>query len=442
MDLLHIEQCPWLSGDVRISGAKNAALPIMAAALMADGPVRLDRVPWLLDVGTLCKVLNRLGTRIEHSDDGRMWLETIEPSLHCAGYEFVRRMRASFCVLGPLLARRGRATVALPGGCRLGVRPVELHLKGLEALGAELRTQRGYVIATARRLRGAEIDLTGPCGPTVTGTANVMCAAALAKGRAMIHGAAREPEIVDLGNFLNSLGADIHGLGSPTIEIRGVDSLRQSPDTAAYRIIPDRIEAATYLIAVAMVGGRIEVRGAEPGHLASVLELLGDAGADIHLDDDAICIETGDCPRPFHATARPYPGLPTDVQPLLVALATCANGRSEICDEVFPERWAHVGELTRLGAKIARSAATARIVGSRQELSGAHVTAHDLRSGAALVLAGLAARGRTTIHGAAHLDRGYELLERKLSALGARVERASSARAAAGEDLTPTPAIA
>ena len=406
-----------ISGTVRASGSKNAALPMMAASILASEPVCLEGVPDLLDVETLSLVLKGLGVEVTRGE-GRMLLETVDAALVRAPYELVRQMRASFCVLGPLVARRGSAVVSLPGGCNVGPRPVDLHLKGLAALGAELRIDRGYVIARARRLRGATIRLSGPHGPTVTGTANVMSAAVLAKGTTTILGAAIEPEIVDLGNFLNRLGARITGLGTRTVCIEGVDQLGGT----TYRVIPDRIEAATLLLAAAITRGCVTVTGLITDHLHAVLAALGAAGCWVDASESQVTVAPTGASRPVHVTAEPHPGIPTDLQAQWMALLSTVPGRSKVRDRVFAGRFMHVAELMRLGAQIEVRDGTAVVTGV-DRLNGAAVTASDLRASAALVLAGLAARGETTVHQVHHLDRGYERLEEKLNHLGAEIER-------------------
>jgi UDP-N-acetylglucosamine 1-carboxyvinyltransferase len=420
MDCLRIAGGTRLQGLVSASGSKNAALPIMAASILADGPVSLIGVPELADVNTLALLLGHLGLETKRGMDGKLRIETVDAAPTTAQYDLVRRMRASFCVLGPLLAKRGKAIVSLPGGCNIGTRPVDLHLAGLAALGAEISIDRGYVIARARQLRGATIDLSGPLGPTVTGTANVMSAATLACGRTTILGAALEPEIADLGMFLSALGACITGLGTSTIEIVGVERLAG----IEYEVIPDRIEAGTLLIAAAITEGQATVGNTRPTHLTAVLESLTDAGSDISCDDEKITIRSTHRPRPARLAARPYPGIPTDLQAQFMALLSLGSGTSVITDGVFPDRFMQVAELNRLGARIDRSGATATVHGVRG-LSGATVMACDLRASAALVLAGLAADGETIVRRIYHLDRGYERLERKLAQLGARVTRES-----------------
>lgn len=408
-----------LCGEVAASGSKNAALPIMAAAILASESVTLENVPRLTDVRTLSAVLRGLGVRV-FREENRMRLETIDMRPVRASQRFVRKMRASFCVLGPLLARRRRAVVPLPGGCNIGDRPVNLHLKGLAALGADIRLERGYVVASTRRLIGANVDLSGPRGPTVTGTANVMSAAALARGHTVIQHAATEPEIVDLGRFLNAAGARIEGLGSPTIHIRGVDQL----GGALHRLIPDRIEAATLLMAVAITGGSATISYVRLDHLDEVLLRLDEAGAAIDIAEHRVSIVAAARPRATNLMAAPYPGIPTDLQAQWTALMSLADGRCTVQDRVFPSRFQHIAELNRLGADITYNGDSATVAGVPR-LCGARVTACDLRASAALVLAGLAAVGHTTIDSIRHLDRGYEKLDRKLRCLGAKIQRES-----------------
>jgi UDP-N-acetylglucosamine 1-carboxyvinyltransferase len=329
----------------------------------------------------------------------------------------VRRLRAGFCVLGPLLARRGRAVVPLPGGCDIGDRPVDLHLRGLAALGAEIRLEHGCIVAAARRLRGADIDLLGPHGPTVTGTANILSAAVLARGRTVIRNAAREPEIVDLGQMLNAMGARIAGLGSSELEIAGVDQL----GGCRWRVIPDRIEAATFLLAAAITRGEATVAEVVPEHLAAVLTVLEESGATIEVQDDRVAVRAAARVRPVSIAAEPYPGLPTDLQAHWTAYMATAAGASRVADRVFPMRWGHVAELRRLGAELQCLRGEVRIAG-HSCYHGAEVVASDLRASAALILAALAGRGTSIIHAAHHLERGYERLDRKLVQLGARIE--------------------
>lgn len=407
-----------LAGSVRVGGAKNAALPIMAASLLADGPVILHNVPDLVDVVTLGRVLESLGMSVRRRIDGSMALDTRDPAACAADYELVRRMRASICVLGPLLARRGRACVSLPGGCNIGDRPIDLHLKGLRALGADIRIERGYVIARADRLRGAEIYLGGTFGSTVTGTCNVMCAAALAEGTTRIESAACEPEVVDLGNFLNALGAGVRGHGTPFITIEGVDRL----DGAKHDVIPDRIEAATLMIAAAVTRGDVTLENVRLDHLAAVVEKLRDIGVTIEPTPSGVRVTSRDARTSADVVSLPYPGIPTDLQAQLMALLAVTPGISVVTDRVFPDRFMHAAELVRLGARIRREGPTAVIHGV-ERLTGASVMASDLRASAALVLASLAAEGESVIRRIYHLDRGYERLDRKLNRLGAEIHR-------------------
>lgn len=418
MDMLVIRGGTPLRGALAVSGAKNAALPIMAAALAADGPVVLHNVPDLVDVATLGRVLESLGMSVTQDGSGRVELETVNHEPCIADYELVRRMRASVCVLGPLLGRRKRACVSLPGGCNIGHRPIDLHLKGLRALGAEITIERGYVFARAERLRGAQVYLGGPFGSTVTGTCNVMSAAVFADGVTTISAAACEPEVVDVGNFLNNLGARIHGLGTPVLTIEGVERLHGGEHT----VIPDRIEAATLLIAAAITGGSLRLTNVCREHLAGVLDVLAAAGAELECAPHCLRISRSGPLLPADITALPYPGIPTDVQAQFTALLAVAQGISVVTDKVFPDRFLHIPELMRLGASIRREGASAILQGVPR-LSGTSVMASDLRASAALVLAGLAAEGETVVRRIYHLDRGYDRLERKLNAIGADIRR-------------------
>jgi UDP-N-acetylglucosamine 1-carboxyvinyltransferase len=426
MNALRIHGPTRLTGEVAASGSKNAALPIMAASILASEPVRLARVPKLTDIQTLSRLLQGLGLFVERRGD-ELLIETRDSRPTTAGTIYVQRMRASFCVLGSLLARRHRAVVPLPGGCKIGDRPIDLHLRGLAALGADIAIKNGCVVARARRLIGTTVHLAGTRGPTVTGTANVMSAASLARGTTVITGAALEPEIVDLGRFLQLLGARIDGLGTDTICIRGVDRL----GGADYRIIPDRIETATLLLAAVMTQGSIRVTDAAPRHLTAVLEGLVAAGAAVETTDDSIRLAMCGRPKPVSIVSRPYPGLPTDLQAQWTACMCLARGRSVVRDMVFPDRFHHVPELKRLGASVHCAAETACVRG-KESLTGGAVVASDLRASAALVLAGLAAAGETYVAGVHHLDRGYERLEGKLSRLGASIERTVGALSVVG----------
>lgn len=407
-----------LGGTVNVSGAKNAALPIMAAALAVDGTCVLRNVPDLADIRTLGELLTTLGLRVERQADGAVVTAPVRHDACLAHYELVRRMRAGVCVLGPLLGRRGRACVSLPGGCNIGHRPIDLHLKGLRALGAEVRIERGYVIAEAGRLRGAEIYLGGPCGSTVTGTCNVMSAAVFAEGTTTIEAAACEPEVVDLGRFLIAAGAEIDGLGTPTLRIHGVRRLNGCEHT----VIPDRIESATLAIGAAITRGVVEIRNCRPAHMTAVLEKLREIGIRVSASGTSLTVDGRGELRSTDCVALPHPAIPTDVQAQLTALLTTADGISLVTDKVFPDRFMHISELARLGADIRREGGTAVIHGPVQ-LSGASVMASDLRASAALVLAALAARGCSIVRRIYHLDRGYERLDEKLRLLGGDVVR-------------------
>lgn len=425
MDMFVVRGGRPLNGRVRVGGAKNAALPVMAASLMADGPVTLHDVPDLVDVRTLCELLSTLGVASTRQPDTSLRLEVTDSEPIVADYELVRRMRASICVLGPLLARRGRAMVSLPGGCNIGDRPIDLHLKGLKALGADIRIERGYVIATAKQLRGARIFLGGSFGSTVTGTCNVMAAAALADGVTTIESAACEPEVADYGRLLNAMGAKIEGLGTPFLKIEGVPALHGTE----HRVIPDRIEAATLLMAGAITSGDVVVENVCTAHLSAVLDKLNDVGVRIETEDSAVdpahsALRVLPVERlnPTECSALPYPGLPTDVQAQFMALLSRADGISVVTDKVFPDRFMHVAELVRLGASIHREGPSA-IISGRNQLHGACVMASDLRASAALVLAAMAAEGESVIRRIYHLDRGYEQLEDRLNLLGADIRR-------------------
>ncbi|MBL8862580.1 MAG: UDP-N-acetylglucosamine 1-carboxyvinyltransferase [Planctomycetes bacterium] len=426
MDKLVIEGGHPLEGSVTTCGSKNAVLPILCASLLTGERVRITNAPRLSDVATMLKVLGDLDSMAERNADGSVEIRSAEKPENRAGWENVRKMRGSVTVMGPLLARTGRAEVSLPGGCVFGVRPIDLHLKGLQALGARIKVEHGYVIAEAPRggLRGGEVYLQGPMGSTVLGTANVMMAATLAKGRTVIHGAACEPEVEDLGRCLSKMGAKIQGLGSPRIEIEGVSEL----GGVDHAVIPDRIEAATYVIAGAMSGGRVRVERCNPEHLAALLDRLWEAR--VPFEAGADWIETQPYhprdparrPRATDVTTHPHPGFPTDAQAQWMALMTLADGISVIHETIYPDRYMHIAELARLGAHVRRQGTTAIVQGT-DRLSGAPVMASDLRASAALVLAGLVADGTTEVHRVYHIDRGYERIEERLQGLGAVIER-------------------
>ena len=414
MDKLKITGGRALEGEVRISGAKNAALPIMCAALLTEKPLRLSNLPQLRDVSTMARLLDQMGVGIDRADGG-MTLQATRITEPTAAYELVKTMRASVLVLGPLVARCGEARVSLPGGCAIGARPVDQHLKGLEAMGATISMEHGYMQATAKRLRGAHIvmDLV-----TVTGTENLMMAAALADGETVLENAAREPEVVDLARCLIAMGAKIEGAGSSTIRIQGVRSL----GGAAYRVMADRIETGTYLAAAAAVGGKVRLTGAAPESLDATLEKLREAGAHIAIEGDAIVLEARERPNSVSVRTAPYPGFATDMQAQFMALAAVARGTALITETIFENRFMHALELQRLGADIRLEGNTAVVKGV-ERLQGATVMATDLRASAGLVIAGLVAEGETVVDRIYHLDRGYEALEKKLGALGARIER-------------------
>ncbi len=415
MDKLLIRGGVPLSGEVRISGAKNAALPIMCAALLSAAPLRLTNVPHLRDVTTLLNLLGGMGVAV--SLDEKLGLELDAGGLHTplAPYEMVKTMRASILVLGPLLARCGEARVSLPGGCAIGQRPVDLHIKGLQAMGADIHVEHGYIIARAKRLKGARIftDLV-----TVTGTENLMMAACLAEGTTVIENAAREPEVVDLANCLKAMGANIEGAGSDMITIEGVSALAG----AAHRVMPDRIETGTFLVAAAASGGAVRLHNTSARILEAVVDKLREAGAKITAEDDAIALEMDGPPLSVNLRTSPYPAFPTDMQAQFMALDCVARGTAVLTETIFENRFMHALELQRLGADIEISGNTAVVKGVPQ-LDGAAVMATDLRASASLVIAGLVARGETVVERIYHLDRGYECIEEKLSQLGARIKR-------------------
>jgi UDP-N-acetylglucosamine 1-carboxyvinyltransferase len=422
VDKFVVEGGVQLKGRVTAAGAKNAVLPMMAAALLAEAPVRLRRSPRLSDVDTMFKVLGELGCDGHQDADGTVELACpTTPNVH-AGWDHVRKMRASVCVLGPLTARAGSAEVSLPGGCVFGVRPIDVHLKGLEALGAKVEIEGGYVKTTAKKgLRGAEIFLGTAFGPSVTGTMNVLMAATLAQGTTVIHGAACEPEVSDLCTLLVAMGAKIAGIGSPRLEIEGVSRL----GGADHRVVADRIEAGTYLVAGAITGGSVRVDECKPGHLSALTDRLREAGYGVERGPDWIEVHGegyGTRPRPTDVTTQPFPGFPTDLQAQWMALMCRAEGVSLVTERIYPDRYMHLPELVRMGARIRRQEATAVVEGAKR-LSGAPVMASDLRASAALVLAGLVAEGTTEVHRVYHIDRGYERIDERLRSLGAKVRR-------------------
>jgi len=416
MDKLMITGGVPLNGDVRISGAKNAALPILTATLLADEPITISNVPHLRDITTTMELLGRMGARL--IVDERMQVEVDPTGLRdfVAPYELVKTMRASILVLGPLVARFGRADVSLPGGCAIGSRPVNLHIDGLRRMGADIRVENGYIRARAGRLRGAQIVMEMV---TVTGTENLMMAAALAEGETVLENAAREPEVIDLANCLNAMGAKVSGAGTDTILIEGVDRL----GGANYRVLPDRIETGTFLVAAAISGGAVRARDTEPGLLDAVLDKLREAGAAIEIGEDWIALDMqGRRPRAVDVHTAPYPAFPTDMQAQFTALNAVAEGVGTITETVFENRFMHVQEMQRMGADI-RLEGNVAICTGVQRLTGAPVMATDLRASASLVLAGLVAEGDTLVDRIYHIDRGYQNIEEKLSGLGAQIRR-------------------
>ena len=420
MDKLVIEGGYSLKGTVAVSGAKNAALPILAATLLTDQKCIIRNVPDLRDVSTMMKILGELGVQATWKEPGVVETELVDPSPCTAAYELVRQMRASFCVLGPLLAKRGRAKVSHPGGCVIGPRPVDLHLKGLRALGAKIEVEGGYVQAESPALRGQAIYLGGAYGSTVLGTCNVVMAAVLAKGTTILEAAACEPEVADLCDCLNHMGARITGIGTPKLEIEGVEEL----GGVDYKIIPDRIEAGTLMIAAAITHGDVILEWARLVHLRAVVDKLREVGVVATAWNGGIRVVDANRSKATDFATLPFPGIPTDMQAQLIALLATAEGLSVVTEKVFPDRFMHIAELNRMGAHIRREGPTAIIEGV-PALSGAPVMASDLRASAALVIAGLAARGQTEVDRAYHLDRGYEHIEEKLSRLGARIWRRS-----------------
>jgi UDP-N-acetylglucosamine 1-carboxyvinyltransferase len=403
-----------LSGEVTISGAKNAALPILAAALLCEGKHRIANVPHLADIRTFGRILQNMGVSFEQQDRDVL-VDSTSLAKPEAPYDLVRTMRASVLVLGPLVARMGKARVSLPGGCAIGARPINLHLMGLQKLGATVEIEHGYVVASARKLRGAHIHFDMV---TVTGTENIMMAAVLAEGESVIENAAREPEIVDLANALVGMGAKIEGAGSDIIRIQGVDGLHPMNHT----VMPDRIETGTFVIAAAITNGSVLIRNCVPDHLDAVLSKVAEAGAKIKTDDGTIRITGQRTIKPVNVKTLEYPGFPTDMQAQIMSLMSLADGASMINETIFENRFTHVAELRRMGADIQTDGRTAIIKGV-PKLSAAPVMATDLRASASLILAGLAAEGQTVITRIYHLDRGYDNIEQKLSALGADIRR-------------------
>jgi len=437
MDSFLIRGGTRLKGKIEISGSKNSALPILAACLLANGKTTLKGVPRLSDIDSMAKLIGELGCHVFRHEpggapqagadgqppmpalNGPLDIEVTDEKQCEARYDIVKTMRASICVLGPLLAKRGRAVVSIPGGCAIGDRPVDLHVRGLQKLGAEFRTENGNIIGEVRgRLKGCRMYLGGAQGPTVLGTINVMCAAALADGETVLVGAACEPEVVDCAELLIKMGANIKGHGTPEIRIEGVDQLVG----AEHRIIPDRIECGTFIIAAAITNGELELKNCNLDHLIAVVDRLDEVGVKIERQNGTIFVSSSRRLNPVEMTTQPFPGFPTDLQAQLMALLCLGDGMSVVTERIFPDRFLHVGELNRMGARVRKEGPTAIIQGVK-EMQGASVMASDLRASAALVLAGMVARGTTRIDRVYHIDRGYEKIEQKLAAVGADIQR-------------------
>ena len=416
MDKLQIQGGVPLSGEIRISGAKNATLPILAGCLLADGPVTVGNVPHLQDVTTMIELLGRMGVSVTIDEKMRIEVDASTIREHFAPYQLVKTMRASILVLGPLVARYGQADVSLPGGCAIGARPVNIHVAGLQAMGADIHIENGYIKARAGRLKGAKLVLETV---TVTGTENLMMAAVLAEGETILENAAREPEVVDLANFLIALGAKISGAGTDRIVIQGVERLHGG----SYDVLPDRIETGTYLVAGAITGGKVRVKNTNPEHVDAVLGKLREAGATVSTGDTWIEVDMrGRRPKAVDIRTAPYPAFPTDMQAQFAALNTVADGVGTIIETIFENRFMHMLEMRRMGAEIRLEGNTAIIKGV-ERLTAAPVMATDLRASASLVLAALVAEGKTDIERIYHIDRGYEAIEEKLQQLGARIRR-------------------
>ena len=418
MDSLIIEGGSRLRGSIKVNGSKNAALPLMAGALLANGPTYLKEVPNLSDITHQINLLRELGCVVERQADGELKIEVTDEKNSHARYDLVRKMRASICVLGPLLAKRKYARISMPGGCAIGDRPVDIHLRGLEALGAVIDLDGGDIIARADKLVGAEIFLGGNFGSTVLGTANVMSAATLAKGTTTIECAACEPEIVDVAEFLNAMGAKITGAGTPRITIEGVEELKGVRHT----VIPDRIEAGTFMVAAAITNGELHIQNCRLDHLLAAVDKLRSIGVIVEKENGGATVASVRRLEASSLTTQPHPGFPTDLQAQFMALLSIADGNSVITEKIFPDRFLHVAELARLGARLHKEGSTVVVQGQKR-LIGAPVMASDLRASAALVLAGMAAKGTTTVMRVYHIDRGYEKIEARLNTVGANIKR-------------------
>ncbi len=417
MDKIIIDGPCQLKGKVKVSGAKNSTLPLMAACLLSPSKFVLRNIPPVADAHTMVKLLSALGAKTKWLDENAISIDSTNINTWKAPYQIVSKMRASVCVLGPLMARFKKAEVSYPGGCVIGTRPIDLHLKGLTKLGANIELKDGYVTASAKELNGSAIYLAGVYGSTVLGTANILMAATLAKGETIIEGAACEPEVVDLGNFLIKMGAKIEGLGGPTITIKGVKELHGAEHT----IINDRIEAGTYLIGGIISRGEVEVENINPKFLTVFIDKLIECGVKVEQTAKSVKVKAGDNLKSLEITTLPYPGFPTDLQAQMTAFLTTIPGISFVHEKIYPDRFMYAAELLRMGAKIMREGATTMIQGG--QLIGAPVMASDLRASAALVLAGLAAKGRTEVNRVYHIDRGYPKIDKKLASLGAKIKR-------------------
>lgn len=411
-----------LRGAIQISGAKNSALPLMAAALLCEGETILTNVPDLADVRQMQTLLQRLGVRVERDAEGAVHLRVEDEMNAHAEYELVSKMRASVCVMGPLLGKRRRAQISMPGGCAIGDRPIDLHILGMRALGADFELVSGDVLLRAKKLKGTDIFLGGPFGSSVTATANVLMACVLAEGRSVIESAACEPEITDLAEFLNACGARITGQGTPQITIEGVPSLKGT----RYRVMSDRIETGTYMIAAAITNGEMDLVGGKIEHMRAVVDRLRRIGVIVERSEKGVTAASARRLEPVEITTQPYPGFPTDLQAQAMALLCLADGNSVITEKIFPDRFLHVGELSRMGAHLHKEGPTVIVEGVKR-LVGAPVMASDLRASAALIIAGLIAKGTTRVHRAYHIDRGYERIEEKLASVGANIRRMNEA---------------
>jgi len=419
MDTFHIEGPVRLDGTITVSGSKNSSLPIMASTILAPGVSVIRGVPRLADIAVLRQLLAGLGAVVERQSNGDLHIDTTVINNPVGDYDIVRRMRASICILGPLIARCGRAEVSMPGGCAIGDRPVDIHLRGLGELGAEIHLYNGNIRAAAPNgLKGKRIFLGGPFGSTVLGTANVLMAATLAKGTTVIESAACEPEIADLADCLNKMGARISGIGSPRLTIEGVSSLKP----VEHRVIGDRIEAGTFMVAAAITSGRIRLVNCRMEHLLAVVDRLERIGVQIEPTADGCIVSRTGTVKPADITTQPYPGFPTDLQAQLMAMLALADGNSIVTEKIFPDRFMHVAELNRMAANLRKEGAIVIVAGVKK-LIAAPVMASDLRASAALVLAGLAAEGTTVVNRVYHIDRGYERIEEKLNAVGAKILR-------------------